>query len=86
MVGVSSRNRLFLVLGLLVLTLLFLLTGCAKTKDIAAAEEGPPKIPHSIVAIENCLVCHETGLTGRAPITPHPERPGCTMCHQPKEV
>ncbi len=41
----------------------------------------PPTVPHDAYGCGiGCLSCHATGLSG-APMTTHPERRICTMCH-----
>lgn len=41
----------------------------------------PPVVPHDAFGCGiNCLDCHATG-AGAAPMTSHPERRMCTMCH-----
>ncbi len=41
----------------------------------------PPTVPHDAFGCGiGCLSCHETG-SGGAPMTSHPERTICTMCH-----
>lgn len=44
---------------------------------------GGPSVPHAVTSTsdDSCLSCHGTGSNG-APKTPHPDREGCTGCHE----
>ena len=70
---------------ILCLTLAAGAAACAGKKPAENAGQTPsaPRIPHTTEGRENCLGCHEKGLSG-APVTPHPQRPNCTNCHKPK--
>ncbi len=76
-----------LVLALAALvTMLFV--GCGSQQQKQPGQQvvktgPPPGIPHDTQTVDSCLSCHVTGLNGRAPITPHPERGNCSMCHLP---
>jgi cytochrome c5 len=55
-----------------------------QTSSTSAPKQGPPKIPHKVTEGMVCKECHATGTNG-APISKHPERPNCTMCHKVAE-
>ncbi len=73
-----------------IVLLTVLLAGCgqaaAKTSSTPGApqaKKGVPKIPHKITEGMVCKDCHGSGANG-APVSPHPDRENCTLCHQPK--
>jgi cytochrome c-type protein NapB len=55
-------------------------------RGLGAVNGRPPVMAHSSLLRENCLTCHGPS-AGRDIIpTPHPERPGCGLCHMPQEA
>jgi len=73
------QNKTELVRLTLSLLAIAALTACSGT-----GEENAPSIPHSITSQTEsyCLGCHRNEDNG-APRTPHPDRTGCTGCHDP---
>lgn len=62
--------------------------------SLRAFSGAPPVIPHEIIESESltgstCIGCHEYGgftpkFAAYAPIVPHPNKPNCRQCHNPR--